>query len=183
MIPAREQCIQMLSDYCTPEGVRQHCLLVAKVAVCLGKLLNSRGYSLDIQAVEAAALLHDIARTKPHHDRTGADFLLSKGYAEIAEIVRQHMKLDPEERSRVSEVTVVYIADKYVEGDSIVSLENRFSEKIKAFYKSPAAMKSIEENYRIALALQDTMEKEIGCRGGLFAFLTQQHNEEGGLPE
>jgi putative nucleotidyltransferase with HDIG domain len=183
MIPTREQCIQILSDYCVPPRVRRHCLLVAKVAVRLAEALNSKGYSLNIQVIEAAALLHDIARNKPHHARVGADFLLSKGYNEIAEIVRQHMKPDPGERDRVSEVTVVYIADKYVEDDSIVPLEKRFLKKTKVFHKSPAAIKSIEENYRTALALQDIMEKEIGYQGGLFTFLTRQHNEEGGLPE
>ena len=183
MIPTREQCIQILSDCCVPEGVRQHCLLVAKVAVRLAEALNRKGHDLNVQAIEAAALLHDIARDKPHHARVGANLLLSKGYNEIAEIVRQHMKLDPEERDRVSEVTVVFIADKFVEDDRIVPLEERFLKKAKTFDKSPAAMKSIEENYRTALALQGIMEKEMVCQGGLFTFLTQQPNEEGGLPE
>jgi len=183
VIPTREQCLQILSDCCVPAGVQKHCQLVAKAAVRLGKLLNGRGYSLDIQAIEAAALLHDIERTKPNHAGAGADLLLSKGHVEIAEIVRQHMKPDPAERSRVSEVTVVYLADKFVGDDGIVPLEKRFLDKGHSFCKDPAALKSIEENYRTALALQDIMEREIGCRDGLFALLKQEYNDGGGLSE
>lgn len=181
MIPTRKQCLEILSDYCVPARVQQHCLLVAKAAVRLGSYLNSRGYSLDIQAIEAAALLHDIERTKPNHAGAGADLLFSKGYVEIAEIVRQHMKPDPEERSRVSEVTVVYLADKYAGDDGMVSLEKRFLNKRHSFCKDPAAIKFIEENYRTALALQDVMERELGCQDGLFALLRQEHNNGGGL--
>ncbi len=184
MIPTSEQCIQVLSDYHVPVRVQQHCRLVARVAVFLAQLLNSKGYGLDVPVIEAAALLHDIARTERDHAVVGADILLYKGFVEIADIVRQHMKPDPEEQGRISEVTVIYLADKYVGDDGIVALEQRFMEKMNVFYEDPEALKSIEENYRTALVLHDIMEKEIRCSGGLFALLTQEYNEkEGGFQE
>lgn len=171
MVPTKEQCIQMLSDCNVPGRVRRHSRLVAGIAVCLAKLLIRSGYHLNLRVIEAAALLHDIARTRSSHAQAGADILLSKGYAGLAEIVRQHMKPDPEECGRISETTVVYLADKFVDGDRVVTLDQRFLKKRDAFRDDPAALRSIEENYRIAQKLQRIVENAIGCHGDIFELL------------
>jgi len=172
MVPNNEQCIQMLSDYHVPAKVQRHSFMVAQAAVHLAELINSCGYCLDVKEIEAAALLHDIARTQNDHAKTGADTLISKGYAQIAEIVRQHMKPKPEEQERISEITIVYLADKFVDGDKVVSLEQRFLEK-KYIYKGKLeAHRSIEENYRIAQKLQGIIKDAIGYRGELYELFT-----------
>lgn len=171
MIPTNSQCIGMLSANNVPERVRNHSLLVARTAVHMAELLNSKGYSLDTKLIEASALLHDIARGRHNHAEAGAELLIKEGFGEISEIVRQHMKPDANERGRISEITVVYLADKYSDEDKLVPLEQRFNRKKDLFLNDSSALQSIEENYEIARKLQYIMEDAMGCHGSLIELL------------
>jgi molybdenum cofactor cytidylyltransferase len=184
MIPTKEQCLRMMDEYNVPRNIREHCHAVARVAVRLAGLLNDSGHRLDVDLIEAAALLHDIARTRANHAQAAAEMLIERGYTKTADIVRQHMKPDPDEQLRISEVTVVYLADKYVNGNRIVPLKQRFTEKTDAYSKNLAVVKSVEENRRTALALQNTIAKEIGCDDDTFESLLKEYNgKTGGLQE
>lgn len=171
MVPTREQCIQMLNDYSTPPRVIRHCILVADISVKMAELLKNRGFCIDVRAVEAAALLHDIARTKKNHATAGAEILNSKGYYEIAEIVRQHMKLDVDQKDRISEITIVYLADKFADGEKIVTLGQRFSKKEELFNNDSEALNSLRENFETAHKLQESVAEAIGWRGELTELL------------
>ncbi len=98
----------------------------------LSEELNKKGQSIDLRLVEAAALLHDIAKTvclqtKEDHTRAGCCLLKEIGYDRIGEIVAQHVWLLKEgDPSSVSEEEVVNYADKRVRHDQIVSLDERF---------------------------------------------------------
>jgi molybdenum cofactor cytidylyltransferase len=184
MIPTKEQCLSMMEEYKVPYNIKEHCIAVGWVAVRLAALLNDSGHKLDVNLIEAAALLHDIARTRANHAQAAAEILYEMGYTKAADIVRQHMKPDPEEQSRISEVTIVYLADKYAAGDRIVTLKQRFTGKIDAFNKNLTAVKSAEENYRIALALQNIITKELGCDDDTLELLLKEFNDKtGGLRE
>lgn len=128
-----EQCIKMLSEYNVPISVQRHSMLVAQAAVYIAEMLNSKGYQLDLDMIEAAALLHDIARTQPDHAEAGAELLSQKGCLKLAEIVRHHMKPGEEVQDSISEIIIVYLADKLVEEDQIVTLEQRFLKKKNYF--------------------------------------------------
>lgn len=75
-------------------------------------------------------MLHDIAKGSPMHAELGASWLKSMGYDEISEIVEEHMELEtiPD---KVTEKEVVYLADKMVKIDNLVSINERFSYKEK----------------------------------------------------
>lgn len=125
VLPDEEECFRLLSEYGTPGNVREHCMAVAEKAVDLCRRLNFCGFGLNEEAVRAGALLHDIARTKHRHALEGALWLNSRGYTAAAALVGDHMAL-PQEEERISEKSVLFLADKLVKGTGEVSLEERY---------------------------------------------------------
>ncbi len=144
------------------EEITLHCMEVARVALVIASELNAHGFSLDLQVVEAAALLHDLARQEPNHAAAGAACLASLGEPALAEIVGEHMRLDDNRRGEISEVTVVYLADKFVEGDKIVPLQKRFGAKRDSFQDNPDAIRAVERNLMVSQEVCSNMEKAIG---------------------
>ncbi|MDR2180452.1 MAG: NTP transferase domain-containing protein [Synergistaceae bacterium] len=143
-----------------PERIRRHMKATADFATTLGALLNARGNcGLNLPELELAASLHDIRRTEPHHALAGARTLAEAGQPRLAEIVRQHMLPDEAERMKISEVTVLYLADKMTEEDRVVSLEERFrSQRTKKL----GSLQAVEQRFSVASALKNRMELLIG---------------------
>ena len=116
---------QLFDEYGTPEHVRRHCDAVADVAVKIGKALSSGGYDLDLELIEGAARVHDVARTEPKHDEVGAEYLIARGYPAEAELVRGHMKHPFSDPGKVDEQDVICLADRVVREDEYVGIEKR----------------------------------------------------------
>ena len=151
MIPPIEECLRLLEKSHVPEHVIEHSRRVCEIAVCLARLLNRRGAGLDEGKIAAASWLHDIAkmdglRRGENHSAAGAELLKNLGYPEIAEIVRQHVVLDPETyRGEIGEAMVVHYADKRVMHTALVSLEDRFQDLKERYGKHPAAREWLED--------------------------------------
>lgn len=131
-IPSRSECLHLMRQYHMWDHVIQHSIKVADVALSLAKALNQAGERLDLTLIEAASLLHDIAKkgsieNGEDHVSIGAALLKDLGCEEVSEIVRYHVEL-PKGRtsSRITEAEVVNYADKRVLHDSIVTLNERF---------------------------------------------------------
>jgi hypothetical protein len=135
---------------------------VAGVAVKIAGALDKAGYGLNIQLIQSAALLHDIARDKANHARAGAEFLLGMGYPEIAGIVENHMDLPAPVPDNVTEAAVVYLADKLVQEDLPVSLEQRFQRARNKRMTNPDIALLVEKRYNQARAIKKEIEKIIG---------------------
>ncbi len=125
LLPDADRCEQLLEEYGTLPHVREHCRAVAVKALEICRELKSCGTVLNEAAVQAAALLHDLARKGKDHAKAGAVWLNDRGYSALAAIVGDHMTL-PEEEERISEKSVVFLADKYVKGAGTVSLYQRY---------------------------------------------------------
>ncbi len=119
-------CIQLLKAAQTPPNVVAHCQGVVRKAM---ELCSGLGKKLDTDALLAAALLHDIARTEKNHAQLGAEWLKSIGYNDVASIIACHHDLPEEEENTLSEKTILYLADKYLQGDAEVTLEERFANR------------------------------------------------------
>ncbi|MDY6838339.1 MAG: HDIG domain-containing protein [Thermodesulfobacteriota bacterium] len=153
MIPTREECLVLIERYEMLPHIVRHSKIVTQVALLLGRKLNDCGCDLDLDLVEAGALLHDITKTasiktKENHAHTGAQLLASLGYQTVADVVRQHITLDPPvpHPGSISEAELVNYADKRVKHDEVVGIEERFQD-IKERYvrKFPAFQKRFEE--------------------------------------
>ncbi len=96
MIPTFRECYVLLRTYRVPEHIIQHSRQVQRLALFLSQELIRQGKELNGAAVEAASLLHDIAkmeglRSGENHSQAGARLLRDLGFPGIAEIVRQHV--------------------------------------------------------------------------------------------
>jgi putative nucleotidyltransferase with HDIG domain len=149
-IPSRAECLRLMKQYGMLENIVNHSLEVTRVALFLSRELNQRGQRVDLDLVEAAALLHDLAKTeclvtKEDHAQSGCELLRRIGYEAIGEVVAQHIWMwkrgDPE---RVSEEELVNYADKRVRHDQIVSLRERFIDLRDRYGNGAGALQYLE---------------------------------------
>jgi len=61
-LPTRRQCFDIIKEYHVPSHILSHSLAVAKLAVFLAERLKEKGTAVDVDLVDRACLLHDIAR-------------------------------------------------------------------------------------------------------------------------
>jgi len=161
IIPDRQECLKLMERYGMLENIVAHSLEVARVALFLCAELNRRGQKIDSRLVEAAALLHDIAkteclRTKEDHTKAGCRLLREIGYGKVGEIVAQHVWLTGERNpAAVCEEEVVNYADKRVRHDQIVSLEERFQDLKSRYAKSDGSIKYLGELEKIIFAMEN----------------------------
>jgi len=115
-IPTKEECEVILKDICTttPE-IRNHGNKVAEVATTIGQALLKTGVIIDIEVVQAAALLHDVAKGQSNHPITGSKLLQDMGFGTIGKIVAAHHDLPMKIPDYHMETKIVYLADKMVE--------------------------------------------------------------------
>lgn len=158
-VPDEAECLRLLGEYKTPERVIAHSKAVEKVARRVGGALIEKGYVLDLPTICAAALLHDIARTKKRHDKVGAAYLASLGYVRIGELVAAHMELPPHDRTHITEKTVLFLADKLVSEDTEVTLKERYSRSMQK--ADPSLRTFIESKYQVARRVQEMVQKAL----------------------
>ncbi len=158
-IPDRDTCLALLHEYHTPAHIQRHCIAVAEEALRLGRRLNDAGLALDLDLIEAGALLHDILRLEPDHAAAGAALLLDLGYTRPAEVVAAHMDLHEVLPPAVDETLVVFLADKQVREDYRVTVEERYGLAIRRF---PAHRAEIEVGMNRAIAAREMVETIIG---------------------
>jgi putative nucleotidyltransferase with HDIG domain len=115
------------------DNIVAHSIRVCQVATVLTDILNSNGSDLDPDLIRAAALLHDITKTRSletaeNHAATGALYLRELEYPEVSDIVGQHVNLaEFDAAGKPTAAEVVNYADKRVLHDKVVSLEERMA--------------------------------------------------------
>ncbi len=165
-LPSREQCLQLLHKYKVPENIVRHSLQVERVAVFLARKMKQAGEKVDVELVGRAALLHDIDKTKTleqgfrHlHGKISRALLEKEGFPKIGAIAEKHhiYYILGEKPFSNWEEKIVYYADKRVNHDQIVSLEDRFK------YLAASYGKTKEKRRKIASCgtLAQGLEKEI----------------------
>ena len=138
-----------------------HSLQVCRVALSLADQMKSTHPGLDHQMLQAAALLHDITKTRSfdtgeNHAETGAEFLAELGFPEVAELVRQHVRLDSYSgRTRVDDAAVINYADKRVLHDAVVSLDERMQYIYERYGKTAVHQQRIRKLWQVTAALEN----------------------------
>ena len=61
-LPTRKQCFDIIKECGLPSHIVAHSLAVARLAVFLAEKLKEKGIFVDVELVDRACLLHDIAR-------------------------------------------------------------------------------------------------------------------------
>lgn len=162
-VPTRCQCLQLMQKRCMPQHIQNHSILVAKLALHLGRLLSSNGTRLDARVLEAGGLLHDIAKAESlcngaRHERLGAKVLHDLDYLQLAHIVHDHVSIDLIRlNGPLTESLIINYADKRVKHDCIVTLEDRFLDLIRRYARSTEQ----EVHLRRRWDLYRTLERKI----------------------
>lgn len=160
-VPEPCECICLLENSpLADEGVMGHCMKVAEIAVKIGSNFDNYPPLFDMNLIEAAALLHDIARKAPEHAVKGADILRNMGFSDVADIVFEHMDLRTTLATPLNEKEIVYFADKLVVKDQLVmDFGKRFKEKKMLYYTNADAVKAINSRLEAALIIKEKLSR------------------------
>lgn len=149
-IPPKEKCYELICETRMMTHIAAHSIRVCQVAVTLtDRLMDAASATLNRELIQAAALLHDITktrsiRTREDHALTGDLFLRERGYAEVGEIVAQHVRLNAYTPSApITEAELVNYADKRVLHDEVASLRERLDYTLERYGKNPEILERI----------------------------------------
>lgn len=162
--PSTTTCRRLLLAHGVPTHIRRHSAQVARVARRIADALHDQGEQVDVGLIEAAALLHDIAKapcieSRLDHATEGGRILRELGLDTIAAIVEQHVRLgDWNARGPVTGAEVVNYADKRVLYVGVVSLSERFRDLIVRYSRGRT---DIEERIRRNWATMEAVEAKI----------------------
>jgi uncharacterized protein len=154
MVPSVEECFEFMEVYRMPAHIRDHSVVVEKIATLLTSALRDAGLDLSLERVRAGALMHDIAKSLcldsgEDHSAKGREICLENGLDEIADIVGDHVRIKSHRlQGPVSEAEVVFYADKRVNHDVVVSLEERLEYLLERYGKGiERYQQSIRQNF------------------------------------
>ena len=121
----KEQGLKLLHEYGTPDHVIRHCQAVTDAALAVAGELNRCGKNFDLEVIEGAGIIHDIARVEDEHWKKGAEYARSLGLDDEAAIIEQHMHHRFNDFEEFDETDIVCLADRTVMEDQYVGLERR----------------------------------------------------------
>ena len=162
-VPSPEECEVILKEIrkVTP-SVYRHSLKVARIAEAISHELSARGINLDLPAVRAAARLHDIAKGQKGHAAAGASWLREMGFGKTGEIVAVHTDLPADIRDNAWEAKIVYLSDKFVDGEKEVSLQERYNSALKRYGVREDIRSDISRRCDRALQVKTELESLLG---------------------
>lgn len=161
-IPTPEECEKLLvQTFAADMPLLAHCRSVSRLAVFLAKKLNEAGNCIDVDLIEAAALLHDLAKGKENHASEGARILDEMGYPDIAGVVATHMDITVTGDQSVTAAEVLYLADKMTLRGGYVPVEERFQSRIKSLGNMPEVLDRVAVRLENARLIRGKIEALI----------------------
>ncbi len=166
-IPTKDQCYQMICKMKMMDHIVVHSLQVCRVATFLTEHLNKQNNRLNLDLIRSAALLHDITKTRSFQTRedhalTGGEYLSDRGYPEIGDLIRQHVKLDKYSvAGSISEAEVLNYADKRVLHDEIVVLDRRLDYILERYAETPAHRERINYLWQKTREMENKLFKDL----------------------
>jgi len=159
-VPTDEECQAILTDiYKLSPPRNRHCKKVAEVAGVIGQGMKTAGFDVDLETVKAASVLHDIAKGRSRHDATGGKILRELGFGKVGDIVAVHSDLAGGNTALPLEAKIVYLADKLVKGEKLVSIEERYDHLDLPPEHQALSLKRQE----VALNVKREFERLLGC--------------------
>ena len=156
---------RLYQKYQTPQQVIRHMRKVAEVA---DRLMDGMKMCGSRVRVMQACLLHDLCRAEKQHARVSAEVIRKEGYPAIAALVAVHHQTAYSEREAqgpLTEAELLFYADKRVQEDVLVSVEERFRESRKKC-RSPEACAHHDAMLAKTLKIEKKIIKEDHKRIG-----------------
>ncbi|MEW5911414.1 MAG: DVU_1551 family NTP transferase [Thermodesulfobacteriota bacterium] len=163
-LPSTAECLALVQEVqgLGPE-LWAHCHLVARIALALGRGLRDRGgRKLEMRLIAAGGLLHDVGKGQPDHAAAGAALLRAMDWERVARVVAAHVDLAGDGQGPLDEAALVYLADKLVQADRPVTLEERFAASLARHGRDPQARQNVERRRQQARRLQERVEAALG---------------------
>jgi uncharacterized protein len=161
-LPSQADCLELMDTHVMLPNIREHSFRVMAVASCLGEALTEAGFDLNLPLVTVGALLHDLGKTQclgtcNNHAELGAGILEELGYPHVAQVVREHVYLEPRivDPRPLREAEVVNYADKRVLHDAVVTLQDRFADLKVRYGRTPEALARIQATEVKSRALEE----------------------------
>jgi putative nucleotidyltransferase with HDIG domain len=161
-IPTRVECEAILAGHFVEPSQVRHSRRVAEVAERIALALARGGLSLNLDLVRAGALLHDLAKGRPDHAAVGAEILCSMNYPQVATVVGAHTELDFS-GGRLDESAIVYLADKLVRGENVVTLDQRFQPAFTRLSNNQPALHAAQRRMATAQAVALAVQAQVGA--------------------
>ncbi|MGA9109757.1 MAG: HD domain-containing protein [Smithella sp.] len=158
-IPTLTQCEELMASHSMLPNIVLHSRQVMRVSIAITDNLKD-GLSINRDIVIAAALLHDITKTRSletreRHAVSGGALLRELGFGSVAGIVEQHVTLrNLNLEGMLEEAEIVYYADKRVMHDKIVTIDERVHDLIKRYATVEEIRDQILKNKVQALAVE-----------------------------
>ncbi len=162
-VPTPAECAALLAERKVDAAIVRHGRAVSDVARRLAVQLNRSGLHLDVALVRAAGLLHDLAKGAPDHARVGARVLRRLGHPRVAAAIATHMDIERNAGLPLDEAAVLYLADKLVCGERVVSVQERFLTAREKIGGGAMASVALERRRRDALAIAARVERILGA--------------------
>ena len=154
LVPDDAQCKAWWDEYEMLEHIAVHSSLVAGIATRIGLMAQERGLDIPWQALRAAGLLHDLAKTYTvryggNHSQLGAAWVMAlTGNPAIAQAVRHHVVWpgSVDIHTHFLPLVIIY-ADKRVKHDHIVTLPERFADLVHRYGTSDERIASMHRSF------------------------------------
>ncbi|MCK5540180.1 MAG: HDIG domain-containing protein [Deltaproteobacteria bacterium] len=158
-IPDYNTCCELLERFEVPEHIIDHSRQVAVISLCLREGLLVQGIGLGRDLLLSAGLLHDIAKMASlengrDHAELGGEWLDREGFPEIAEIVRNHVRLVTDLAGPIVAKEIIYYADKRVRHVEIVSVAERLVDLRKRYGGNSPSLTRLAELENLTLAVE-----------------------------
>ena len=164
MIPSLKECHELMAQYGMLDNIKAHSIMVKRIAMLIAEGLKDVGTEISLEKIAAGALLHDIGKslclnTGDDHEAKGREICLENHLEEIADIVGEHVRLKAHHlNAPISEKEIVYYADKRVNDDKVVSLDERLKYLIRRYARN---MENISQRIRNNFELCKAVEKKL----------------------
>jgi predicted HD phosphohydrolase len=146
--------------------IARHSEAVCRVSMAIGRALVAAGSGIDLALLEAAALLHDITKTRSletreDHARTGEALLADLGCPRTGAVVGEHI-VPADRGDALTEAEIVAYADKRVVHDEVVDLDQRFEYLMDTYGRYPEALEYFDEMRRRMERIERLIEEATG---------------------
>ena len=157
--------------------IRDHSLSVASVSLQLAVMARSRGLPVNTRLVEAAALLHDLAKTQTiryggNHSQIGGAWVVElTGNLAIAQAVVHHVHWPGpiSVRRHWLPLCIIY-ADKRVKHERIVSLDERFEDLLQRYGTTAQRRHGIHLSLQQSRLIETRLSQELEVRLDAYPF-------------
>jgi len=184
-IPARQEAMNLLASLDPPPWLVRHSRAVADIAAWLARRIAATGRSVDVAAVEAAALLHDVDKTLPTgdparglpHGEGSAAWLAARGHPELGPLVTDHPVTRLAENDAAArlaaaalEVRIVAYADKRA-GQRLEPMDARFASWRRRYPAGPREGGNgtgwDDETASLVRSRADSLERDVCAAAGV----------------